>query len=918
MKNLFASVGAFAISLSFLTPATALSPLDNSHIDQYLTEYVDSVDGKKIPLIVDREGKKWFEDNTSAVLKRVHNLPLWGVNPVRTNALAAIEELDDNSILINHKYEVPKLPQSDVSDTDELANPEEIIGADVLHADGYEGAGTSVAILDTGIQASHEYFEDDQGNSRIVAQACFVYATGETEWAKCKNGQDSDLSANAADISHMSQINQSNMDHGTHVAGLAAGNGNSSSPDGVAPEAGIVAVRVFGSEGASDFDIWSALGWVKDNAATYNIKSVNLSLGSGLYSPGDCYSDSDIYWEYWYRLVFQELIDAGVAPLVATGNDGVQNRISSPACIEPAIAIGSSNGYDASLDSYETISYFTNISSQIDLIAPGHNVTSSLPGDQYGLMSGTSMATPVAAGGFALLQSIEQKTVEQWLSILKDTGTPLNGDAVDNISRINLDWAACASLDCLVPPTEINFSANLAQNTKVTWQKSPYGINPTGFEILLGETPYSASSNATQVLVDVVNFSDLIKIRSTSGAQHSDWAVIKPFTFTSLASYKLKTSGADEIVEVQLAGDYCTSEVTPYISYKYESTSTSLRNVWIDGPNGFSTITETRYTPAADESLANDNKTKQLIITDPLSVIDAQSRAFTINNRMYGTGYLLSNLYQEIDGAEYSPSAPTGLVATGGPSRALLNWDNDASSAWKVLVDGQVVAEVQTPNAVVPLTPGEHQVSVCSVKTSGQNVYTSIKSTAVVTALPGIFQEITNPTAPSLNARGKAGVVTAVTTSGLNPTFQSQTADICTVNAASGKVTPLKAGNCIVEVTQTGDGTYAAAEPIDISFEVGQELPAKVRSLKTVINQNKIRITWKAPDNSAEISGYKVLWRSKLKGRTFSSWKTVNLAANKYSFTSKKFSSGTKIEFQVLAVSLIGEGQISTTSRTIK
>ena len=50
-------------------------------------------------------------------------------------------------------------------------------------------------------------------------------------------------------------------------------------------------------------------------------------------------------------------------------------------------------------------------------------------------------------------------------------------------------------------------------------------------------------------------------------------------------------------------------------------------------------------------------------------------------------------MYAEIDGAEYSPSAPTGLVASGGPSRAILNWDNDESGAWKVLVDGEVVTD---------------------------------------------------------------------------------------------------------------------------------------------------------------------------------------------------------------------------------
>lgn len=918
MRKLGATLIALSLSIASVTPAQAQELIQDSSIDQKLVEYVDSVSTNRIPLMVDRQGRKWFEQNTKAVLKQVGDLPIWAVNPGKTNALIAIEELDDNSLLINNRYEIPKLPNSDVADTFEEADHTEITGADLLHADGYKGAGTSVAILDTGIQSGHEYFEDDLGNSRIVAQACFVYSSGEAEWAKCKNGLDSDTSADAADISHMTSIHQAEMEHGTHVAGLAAGNGNANAPDGIAPEANIVAVRVFGSGGAYDSDIWSALTWVADNAISYNIKSVNLSLGSGLYSPGDCYSDSDMYWEYWYRLVFQDLIDAGVAPVVASGNDGQQNLISSPACIEPAIAIGSSNGFDANLDSLETISYFTNISSQMDLIAPGNNVTSALPGSQYGLMSGTSMATPVVAGGFALLQSIDEKPVDDWLTILKDTGTPLDGDVVENKPRVNFDWAACEPLDCLVPPTEIEFSASLAQSTSLSWTKSVYGLSPTSFDIEYGNISYTAGPNAGSLLVDVVDFSELIKIRSRNGTEYSDWAVLKPFEFTSLSSYRLKTAFADQIIDVQLAGDYCTSEVTPYISFKYESPSTSLRNVWIDGPNGFTTFAESRYTPQVGEPLTNDSKTKQLLITDPLAVIDAQSEAFTVNGRKFGNGYSLSDLYAEIDGAEYSPGAPTGLVAIGGPSRAILNWDNDASGSWKVLVDGQEVSQVQTPSALVALTPGEHEVSVCSIKTSGQNVYTSVKTSVTVTAAPGIYQEIQNAVTPNLNAGGKTGKVTALATSGLNLSYASQTVEICSINSVNGTVTPLSPGNCIVEVSQEGDGTYAAAEPLEVSFEIGAELPAKVRTLKSSLVQGKVRIAWKKPANEVEISGYKILWRSKLKGKSFTAWKTVNLSSGKFLFTVKKFPSGTKLEFQVFAVSADGIGEVSTISKLIK
>jgi hypothetical protein len=695
---------------------------------------------------------------------------------------------------------------------------------------------------------------------------------------------------------------------------------NVNAPGGIAPEADIVAVRVFGSGGAEDFDILSALAWVADNAATYDIAAVNLSLGSGLYLPGDCYSDLQIYPDYFYRIVFQQLIDAGVAPLVASGNDEIQNRISSPACIEPAISVGSTNAYDTSNNSYEGISYFTNISTQLDLLAPGHNVMSSLPGDSYGLMSGTSMATPVTAGAFALLQSVSQKPVNEWLNLLKNTGTPLDGDYVSDIPRLNIDWAACEPLDCLVPPTNIDFTTSLVDESVLSWDQSAYGVTPLNFDIEYGDNSFSIEVNVSQTNVSVTDFAEVIRIRSRSGANVSDWATLQPFRFSSTNANKIKTSSARQIVDVELAGDYCTSEVTPYIKFKYESPVTWLRKIWVDGANGFTSYTETKYTPENGELLDTDNKTKQIVINDPVSVINSSATAHVVNSPFYGPSFSLEDLFSEIEGAEYSPSAPTGLVATGGPSRAALTWDNDSSGNWKVLVDGEIVDEVSTPSALVSLTPGDHEVSVCSVKTSGQNTYTSIKASTSVTALAGQFQEIEGAQVPSLNAGGQSGPVTALSTSGLNLSYSSQTSSVCEVDSTSGVVTPIAQGDCTVRISQSGNGTYAAANPIDVTFEIAGELPGKIRSLKSTVLSSKVKLTWKTPTNfiSSEVLGYKVKWRVKLKGKAFTSWKTVSLSANKLSYTSKKYAKGSMVQFQVYATSPNGLGLISKISKLIK
>ncbi len=708
----------------------------------------------------------------------------------------------------------------------------------------------------------------------------------------------------------MSNFEQEEMNHGIHVAGIAAGNGNANAGNGIAPDADIVAVRVFGYGGAYDFDILMALDWIATNADLYDIASVNLSLGSGLYSPNTCQSSNSATLEYWYEQFFQNLIDAGVAPLVASGNDGNQTKISSPACIEPAIAVGSSNAYDTNNNSFETISYFTNISSQLDLIAPGNNLKSSLPFSSYGLMSGTSMATPAVVGSFALLQSIDSKPVSEWLAILKNTGTPLDGSNVSNIPRINLDWAACAALDCLVPPRNLNLSANSADEIEFSWQESSYGSTPIEFDIKVGgfETTISATNSSAILLYE--DLADVVHIRSRNGSEVSDWAELQPFRKSNSLSMKVKNSNARQILAAELAGDYCTTNFVPYVSFKYESTSANLRQIWISGTNGFASFNETTYTPAVGEALNTDSKTKELIITNPTSLLSSNSKAFVVNDLMYGSEYSLSTLFNEIANGEYSPSAPADLVATGGPSRAILDWAAGDSTSWRVLVDDEVVATVTSSETVVDLTPGQHEVAVCAIKVSGGNTYTSTQTAVSVTASPGIYQEISVDTLPALNAKGAKGFLVASSSANLNLAFASMTSEICSVNAATGQITPLLAGTCEIEMSQSGNGTYAAATSVDVSFEIGVELPGAVRALKATTVSGKLLISWKVPTNHqvAQLTGYRIKWRAKAPGKTFSAWKTITTSSNKTSLLLKKFAKGANVEIKVSAISQAGTG----------
>ena len=112
-----------------------------------------------------------------------------------------------------------------------------VIGADKAHADGRTGAGTAVAILDTGIDGEHPFF-----GGRVTAEACFSGGDQPGVISLCPNGKTSEIgpgAANSRTPACQAADGENLCAHGTHVAGIAAGSG------GVAPGANIIAVQVF-------------------------------------------------------------------------------------------------------------------------------------------------------------------------------------------------------------------------------------------------------------------------------------------------------------------------------------------------------------------------------------------------------------------------------------------------------------------------------------------------------------------------------------------------------------------------------------------------------------------------------------------------------------------------------------------------
>ncbi|MFF9839068.1 S8 family serine peptidase [Streptomyces sp. NPDC013740] len=323
-----------------------------------------------------------------------------------------------------------------------------IVGADKTAAAGQTGAGTMVAILDTGVAVKHPFL----GN-RVSVEACFSTnnpASGVT--SLCPDGTERQEGGGSADSESGPCAGSGLCNHGTHVAGIAAGNGQglSGAPKaGVAPGAKIIAIQVFSRFGTEEScGVGKApcvLSYSSDQLAGLEkvlqlkqagtpVVSANMSLGGGQYTTA-CDTDSR-------KVAVDNLRAAGVATVISAGNNAYTDAVGAPGCISSAITVGSTMDDD-------TLSSFTNRGPLLDVFAPGSNVVSSVPGNAYASYNGTSMAAPHVTGAFAVLkQAYPRASVSELESLLESTGKPISYPGATT-PRIRLDLSArTTDFDC--------------------------------------------------------------------------------------------------------------------------------------------------------------------------------------------------------------------------------------------------------------------------------------------------------------------------------------------------------------------------------------------------------------------------------------------------------------------------------------
>lgn len=257
------------------------------------------------------------------------------------------------------------------------------IGTNYAWAAGYKGQGVKVAVIDTGLQRNHEDLSANAAAGRI-----FVDGAAGTEY------------------------NEDNQRHGSHVAGIIAADDNGIGGVGIAPDAEVRGYCVFPKgegSGAKSSDVMAAIQAAVEDGNDI----INMSLGGPMY-------------DHNYETVTQKAYEKGVAIFASSGNEDTDGY-NFPAAFSSTISVGA-------VDQNSAKAAFSNYGSTVKLAFPGVHIYSTVP-TGYDYMSGTSQASPAAAGTAAVIlsanESIRSKSgkakVDALLAAMKSSTVKCSG-----------------------------------------------------------------------------------------------------------------------------------------------------------------------------------------------------------------------------------------------------------------------------------------------------------------------------------------------------------------------------------------------------------------------------------------------------------------------------------------------------------
>jgi subtilisin len=628
-------------------------------------------------------------------LRSLGNRNLGQVKRLRYSPFVSI---DVDATLLQVLEETPEVisVEEDVPTEPELAQSAPLIGATAAWANGYTGAGQTLAILDSGIDSSHPFL-----GGKVVSEACFS-TNGVTSNGSVRSlcpGQALQAYDQGSGLNCDASVD--GCDHGTHVAGIAAGHG----PDfsGIARDAAIISIQVFSRfDAAADCsnsapcarsyrtDQLQGLERVLDLSYSYKIAAVNMSLGSGNYS-------ESCDWVFpSMKVVLDQLRARGIATIIPSGNGSSATGISFPACLSNAISVGSTDdGSNGTVS--DSVSSYSNSAAILNLLAPGRWIRSSVPGGGYADWAGTSMAAPHVAGAWAVIRSkFPSAGIDQILETISLTAKPV-ADSKNGIikPRIQLD----AALDALGSiksgqftsgtPVTVNATANpgfrvtvwtgcdsFSGNSCTVAMNGPRTVTASFAAIILAP-PVILSSGATSVSLTSAQLNATVNPNGLSTAVNFQWGTTPAYGLTT--SYQITdTSSSSVPVSVPVAG------LTPDTTYYYQVVASNASGGAAPVTGSFTTLNGGVVLP---DLTVESFSASTAVITGGQITVDAVVR----NNGAGEAGIFRAGFYLSADNV-----IDTGDIFTGW----LCNFDNGLKAGASDKCSGSI----GIPSSVLPGT----------------------------------------------------------------------------------------------------------------------------------------------------------------------------------------------------------------------
>jgi len=410
-------------------------PSDKVYLDE-LKNLKDFRGNEKISLIIEAESKESLEQIKKSLVEQnpqnkiKADLPLINGFAVEIdpNTIGILPELGkvtgDMKVFVDGRISIPDPAIEKPSEVGMLLDTAtKTLNIDKVWDRGFTGKGSVICVIDTGI-AQHPDLKD-----KIIGFQDFV--NGKTE---------------AYD----------DQGHGTHCSGITAGSGKASEGKykGAAPDAQLVGVKVLDRNGSGSFsDVIKGIQWAVENKDKFKINVISMSLGGPISQP----AAKDPVAQ-----AVEKAVEAGIITCVAAGNSGPgKETVSTPANAEHVITVGALDDKGTVAREDDTVAYFssrgpTKFDKLIkpDILTPGVNITSTQANsDGYVSMSGTSMATPLAAGVMALaVQAKPDITPAEAKSIAMGTADKLKDAKIDENTQGKGVLDPLEMINTLAPP----------------------------------------------------------------------------------------------------------------------------------------------------------------------------------------------------------------------------------------------------------------------------------------------------------------------------------------------------------------------------------------------------------------------------------------------------------------------------------